>query len=277
MEDSNNRIFDLAMLIEHNDFDVRGVSESNGSLTAGQYFTMLFEFIDDAAAISQYSFILANEEDFAEYYIDLKAFSETFSSIGLHGLSPETANLLKACEAGVYEDIPPLAHKFMAGLEAICQRARTSITVTKANEGNSGGEPLYIHLSHLSYTESNRKPRILCVDDNTFTLKTLAAILRDTYEVFSLSNGALVDKFLRSTTPEMFLLDYNMPEINGFELVPIIRSFPEHKDTPIIFLTAAGTMEHIKTAVSLGSCDYVVKPVNNEILMRKIAKHIKKK
>jgi DNA-binding response OmpR family regulator len=65
-----------------------------------------------------------------------------------------------------------------------------------------------------------------------------------------------------------------MPDINGFELVDIIRSFEEHKDTPIIFLTAMGTAHHVTTAVSLGAVDYIVKPPDAEALKEKVAKHI---
>jgi len=73
------------------------------------------------------------------------------------------------------------------------------------------------------------------------------------------------------------LLDYKMPELNGFELVPIIRSFEEHKDTPIIFLTSMGTKGNISVAAMLGAVDFVVKPFDSDTLHEKIAKHIVKK
>lgn len=125
--------------------------------------------------------------------------------------------------------------------------------------------------------DENRKLRILCVDDAAFMLHTISAVLREEYEVFSLTKGKLVAGFLRNTTPDLILLDYNMPEIDGFELVPVIRSFPEHKDTPIIFLTAAGSSYHVAAAVSLGACDYIVKPLKADVLRTKIAQHIVRK
>ena len=72
----------------------------------------------------------------------------------------------------------------------------------------------------------------------------------------------------------MILLDYEMPEINGFDLIPIIRKFSEHKDTPIIFLTSLGTMEHVSAAAKLGACDFIVKPFEPDNLREKVAKHI---
>jgi len=73
------------------------------------------------------------------------------------------------------------------------------------------------------------------------------------------------------------LLDYKMPDLNGFELVPIIRSFEEHKDTPIIFLTSMGTTEHVSAAAMLGASDFLVKPFEPYTLQDKIAKHIVRK
>jgi putative two-component system response regulator len=66
-----------------------------------------------------------------------------------------------------------------------------------------------------------------------------------------------------------------MPGLNGFELVPIIRNFDKHKDTPIIFLTSEGTIDNVTAALALGACDFTVKPFNPEVLREKIAKHIK--
>jgi putative two-component system response regulator len=116
--------------------------------------------------------------------------------------------------------------------------------------------------------------KILCVDDTPFMLRTISSILKDEYEMFSLTKGAMVTKFLQHTKPDLFLLDYNMPGINGFELVPVIRSFEEHKETPIIFITAMGTSAHVKNAVSLGACDYIVKPVVPGLLREKVRKHL---
>jgi PleD family two-component response regulator len=48
-----------------------------------------------------------------------------------------------------------------------------------------------------------------------------------------------------------------MPEINGFELIPIIRSLEEHKDTPIIFLSSEGTKDNVAAAIGFGVNDFI--------------------
>ena len=118
------------------------------------------------------------------------------------------------------------------------------------------------------------KPLILVVDDSPVILKTVSSVLSNNYKVFTLPKPAQLEKILQKLTPDLFLLDYQMPEINGFELIPIIRSFEKHKETPVIFLSSAGTIDHASTALSLGACEYVVKPFNPDILREKIAKHI---
>jgi putative two-component system response regulator len=65
-----------------------------------------------------------------------------------------------------------------------------------------------------------------------------------------------------------------MPAMSGFELVPIIRSYPEHKHTPIIFVTADGTVSQISAALNLGACDFIVKPIKEDVLRKKIAQHL---
>ena len=124
--------------------------------------------------------------------------------------------------------------------------------------------------------KANEKLKILCVDDARCMLQTLTIILRDEYEVLILEKATHVESFLKNTAPDLFLIDYKMPDINGFELIPIIRKFDRHKNTPIIIVTSESTAECVKEAISLGACDFISKPVQAALLKEKVAKHIKK-
>jgi PleD family two-component response regulator len=125
--------------------------------------------------------------------------------------------------------------------------------------------------------ESSRKLKILAVDDMLFMLNTVSQILSSEYQVYELTDPTMLETVLQFITPELFLLDYDMPQRNGFDLVPIIRSYPEHKDTPIVFLTATGTNASVVTALKLGACDYLVKPIQAKLLRHKVAAHIVRK
>ena len=102
-------------------------------------------------------------------------------------------------------------------------------------------------------------------------------MLRDQYKVITLPRPEKLQEILQNTKPDLFLLDYKMPGMSGFDLTSVIRSFSEHKDTPIVFLTSSGTVDHLIAAVDLGASDFIVKPFNMDVLREKVAKNIARK
>jgi DNA-binding response OmpR family regulator len=123
-------------------------------------------------------------------------------------------------------------------------------------------------------TNKNEKMLIMAIDDAPDILKSVESVLKDEYTVFKLPKPTELEKVLAYMTPDLFLLDYDMPGLTGFDLVPIIRSFKKLRDTPIIFLTSAGTIDHISVAIGLGASDFIVKPFDPVILRDKIAKQL---
>jgi len=120
------------------------------------------------------------------------------------------------------------------------------------------------------------KPVILAIDDAPDILRTVQSLLKDMYKVHTLTEPGRLKELLASLTPDLFLLDYSMPELSGFDLMPIIRSFPEHKDTPVIYLTGVSSADFYNIATRLGACDYIIKPINTDTLREKVGRHIKR-
>jgi DNA-binding response OmpR family regulator len=121
------------------------------------------------------------------------------------------------------------------------------------------------------------KPIVLAVDDDPSMLQTISALLDGQYVVYTLTDARIeqmLKELLKKATPDLFILDYNMPGITGFELVPIIRAIPGHEATPIIFLTGEGSIDHITVAANLGACEYIVKPIDDALLHKKVASHL---
>jgi DNA-binding response OmpR family regulator len=137
------------------------------------------------------------------------------------------------------------------------------------NNDSKGGKKV------MEDNKNQAKPRILAIDDVAILLRTIHNALRNNYDVYTLTNPEKLGDFLLHTTPDLFLLDYNMPVLSGFDLVPIIRSYPAHKETPIIFITSEKTVTQISAAVSLGACDYIIKPFKDEVLREKVAFHLR--
>ena len=75
---------------------------------------------------------------------------------------------------------------------------------------------------------------------------------------------------------ELILADWNMPEMNGKEMVTELKARDEYKNIPIIMVTTRGTKEDVVTAVKIGVNGYIVKPFTPETLKNKIKKVLNK-
>jgi len=123
--------------------------------------------------------------------------------------------------------------------------------------------------------EDDKRPHILAVDDVVSVLRIIKEALHANYKVHTISRPESVLDFLKIRKAELIILDYLMPVYNGFELIGMIREMPGYKDTPIIMLTSAGTVDQVKEAISLGACDFIVKPFKESELIEKVARYIK--
>jgi DNA-binding response OmpR family regulator len=119
------------------------------------------------------------------------------------------------------------------------------------------------------------KPIVLAVDDSPSILRTVNAVLEADYKVYTLGDPKQINALLGIITPDLFLLDCNMPGLSGFDLVPMIRKHPEHEEAPIIFLTSDGTIDNISAAMGFGARDFIVKPIDVMVLREKVAQHSK--
>jgi len=126
--------------------------------------------------------------------------------------------------------------------------------------------------SHLDpQRAAENRPIILAVDDNPSILQTLNYLLCGDYKVYTLPHPQAIRDVLDRVVPDLFLLDCHMPVMHGFELVPLIRSDPEHEHTPIVFLTSEGTIDNVSVATNIGASGFIVKPIDEVILKEKIA------
>jgi DNA-binding response OmpR family regulator len=94
--------------------------------------------------------------------------------------------------------------------------------------------------------------------------------LKNHYQVICVPSGKAALEALNMQKPDLFILDIDMPEMDGFALAKKIRATTEHRKTPLIFLTGVATREHITNATIVGSDDFLVKPVSHEYLLTKV-------
>ncbi len=114
------------------------------------------------------------------------------------------------------------------------------------------------------------KKNIVAVDDSGIVLKMLIKVLGDKYELNVFSVGKRALQFLKDRTPDLIILDIDMPEINGYEMLKMIKEREHLKNVPVIFLTSNNDKNHVIKAVAGGAKDYVVKPIDEEILLDKV-------
>lgn len=117
-----------------------------------------------------------------------------------------------------------------------------------------------------------RKIKVLCVEDEQDIRDTMAEILRDEgFEVFEAANGKLgFDSYTRDK-PDVIVSDIMMPEVDGYGFLKLVRESKTKNNTvPFIFLSALGQKENIMKGANLSANDYLVKPIDFDILIAKI-------
>jgi putative two-component system response regulator len=115
---------------------------------------------------------------------------------------------------------------------------------------------------------------ILIVDDNIVSLKQISAQLAGQYEVSLAKSGELALQICANEKPDLILLDVEMPGMDGFETISRLKSDPQTKHIPVIFLTGnQGAATEIKCLES-GAMDFITKPANTDILRHRIDLHL---
>ena len=112
--------------------------------------------------------------------------------------------------------------------------------------------------------------KILIVDDEPFNLDLLEQELEDqNYTIERANDGAEALAKVPSFAPDVILLDYMMPKMNGLEVLQHLRKDEKHKHIPVILLTAKATQEDKVRGLDAGADDYVIKPFDSfELLAR---------
>jgi PAS domain S-box-containing protein len=120
----------------------------------------------------------------------------------------------------------------------------------------------------------NTRRKIMLVDDNMVNLTMGKDILKASYEVYPLPSGAKLFELLGFVTPDLILLDIEMPEMNGYEVIRRLKSEPRFAGIPVIFLSGRKDEGSELEGLSLGAVDYVSKPFSPALLRTRIENHL---
>ena len=116
--------------------------------------------------------------------------------------------------------------------------------------------------------------KILIVDDSTAIRNILKTALFGDYELLEAENGEVALNMANKNAIELFLLDVNMPVMDGITLVKELRKVPKYKTSPIIMLTTESRDEKKKQGKEAGANGWIVKPCEPEKLLNVVNKMI---
>jgi chemosensory pili system protein ChpA (sensor histidine kinase/response regulator) len=118
-------------------------------------------------------------------------------------------------------------------------------------------------------------PIILTVDDSQLIRRIVSRALRSfKCRVIEAEDGAIGLKCIEEHKPNIVILDHNMPNMDGFEMLKHVRTNPKIKETKVIMLTANSTPDFIRATVSLGVRDFIVKPFEERQLIAKVLRQV---
>lgn len=120
--------------------------------------------------------------------------------------------------------------------------------------------------------------KFLVVDDSGVMRRIHSNILKehniDESEIFEAENGEKALEIARKEDIGMFLVDWNMPKLDGLKFVEYIRAMELYKDVPVIMITSEAARYNVVDAIKAGVTNYIVKPIKGDTLWEKISRYL---
>ena len=122
-----------------------------------------------------------------------------------------------------------------------------------------------------------KKRTILAVDDSGVILRNIKTLLEDKYQVIPVNSSETAIKYLALNIPDLILLDYEMPIVDGRQFMQMIREDAEFQNIPIIFLTGKNDAQTVMNVMSLKPDGYLLKSMDAQKLHASIDDFFKKR
>ncbi len=139
------------------------------------------------------------------------------------------------------------------------------------NQGVNANQGMAVN---RNFNAGTGKKTILVVDDSPIMLKTIREQLREFYDVVIVTSGKLALKYLKDNRVDMMLLDYDMPEMSGLDVLKTMKADAATKGIPVVFMTGVSERAKIAQALALGPQGYLLKPIDKDKLFAMIHKCI---
>jgi len=121
--------------------------------------------------------------------------------------------------------------------------------------------------------------KFLVIDDSMVIRNIHKNVLKEhkfsDEDLFEADNGSTALEIAEKEDIGLFLVDWNMPGINGLEFIKKIRGMAKYALTPIIMVTSEAAKYNVMEAIDAGATNYIIKPIHGDVLWKKIEKYIK--
>ncbi len=115
---------------------------------------------------------------------------------------------------------------------------------------------------------------IMVVDDTPSNLQYAMKVLGEEYKVVPVKSGEAAIKVMEKLLPDLILLDIEMPEMDGYETLSLIKKDARLESIPVIFLTAHSDMDNELKGFQLGAVDFIIKPFVPDIMLARVSTQI---
>ena len=119
------------------------------------------------------------------------------------------------------------------------------------------------------------KSKILIIDDEKANIIALSHMLGSEYEIFVSKNGQKGIEHAQTHLPDLILLDIIMPDMDGYDVMLKIKSMPEIRDIPVIFITGLTNNANEEKGLAMGAADYITKPFQPLIVKLRVENQLK--
>ncbi len=120
--------------------------------------------------------------------------------------------------------------------------------------------------------------KILVIDDSAVMRRIHRNILKERgiadQDIIDAEDGQVALEIAAKNTIGLFLVDWNMPRLDGLDFVHRVRAMESYAKTPIIMITSEAARYNVVEAIQAGVTNYVVKPIKGEALIEKIGKYL---
>jgi len=180
------------------------------------------------------------------------------------------------------EEFISISNEAMKGMNDIVYGAMKEIKVAvvnvqeMSNENTKNFEELKAESKKFKVDSADEKKKIIVIDDEETVLTMTRVMLDKEYEITTANSGAAALKlFFQGYTPNLVLLDLNMPEMGGWDTYIRIRDLTKLHQVPIVIYSTSDDPEDRAKAKEMGAVDFVHKPAKKAELMEKVKKLIK--